>query len=245
MHLFKKGNSRKNIMNTIIYTAMFNIKSKRLINLFESIANRCKEEFIFYWITNQDYEIKGWNKIKVDVLNFSNGNNIQRTNRYYKMNPYKFFNSSDINVYFDCWIKDINFKELKKICNEVYNNEKCDLVIAKHPWNKSINQEIIAINKCKKEKLEIMEKQYKNYKDQGFIDDGVELVAGGFQIRKTKSNKLKRFLNLWWDEVKEKSYRDQISFPFLVWKEKFSQYKTISFEEMKNIFYTVQLSKRF
>ena len=56
---------------------------------------------------------------------------------------------------------------------------------------------------------------------------GVKLVCGGFIIRK-QTPKIKEFNETWWKEVKNYSYRDQISSSYAIYKSKLN-YSIITF----------------
>ena len=71
---------------------------------------------------------------------------------------------------------------------------------------------------CKEAGLDdprIINKQVARYRKEGFPDK--PLFSTGILVRKN-TPEIKRFNEIWWDEVKRGSYRDQISQTYAAWK---------------------------
>ena len=66
----------------------------------------------------------------------------------------------------------------------------------------------------------------KQYQKEGY-DDNTRLTVNSVQIRKCNSPELNKFLGAWWYEVKNKSYRDQLSFCYAAWKLGYKRYRLI------------------
>lgn len=208
-----------------------------------NVSSNCPyDNYDFFYITDADITLPKTSTIKIDELLFDGYGKYVRTSRYYRTHPKLYFENYDINIYLDANYTDIDFHHLNKYCIEIYDN-KFDLIITKHPKRKSVKQEIEAIARGKKEKLTIMKKQYSGYINEGFSDD-IQIAECGIQIRKTHSVDLSNLLEVWWNEIENKSYRDQLSFTYSLWKSNFTRYKYIDYKMKKRIFKIAKHKKK-
>ena len=67
-----------------------------------------------------------------------------------------------------------------------------------------------------KDKTEVIERQIKGYRSQGYPEHN-GMVATGMMIRNNLSQ-VAELCNIWWREVRLGSKRDQISFNYCLWK---------------------------
>ncbi len=149
-----------------------------------------------------------------EIIKLNNANN--KTCREVKINPHKFLPKHEISVWVDGNITpEIDLNELIK--------DK-DYCLMRHPLRSNIYQEAFECIILKKAKLEIVLEQIKKY------GTGVNgLVATGVIIR--KNNAKNNYVNeLWWEEVKKHSRRDQLSFNYVAQKCDLD-YQTIGFLE--------------
>lgn len=98
----------------------------------------------------------------------------------------------------------------------VYNNLKFNMSLMKHNRRNCLYKEAKYCLDIGKGKKEDIIKQINYYKQLGFPKN-FGLYAPGIMIRKNNHDILK-FMKLWYDEVKKYSCRDQISFPYVLWK---------------------------
>lgn len=220
-------------MKVAIYTCVINNYDK-LYNVNDFQRDGIK----FFCITDSKSDIShGWNTIHIDDYIDDSYCKYSRTNRYYKLHPHLYFKDYDINVYIDGNKRLINIDLLLKYCKEVYNSKEIDMILPAHSDRKKLSEEFYElIHETKKEKIPIMEKQWKEYQEEGY-DDSIILTVNSVQIRKTNSLELINFLENWWQEVKNKSYRDQLSFCYVCWKLNYFRYRLIDVwqERMKMI----------
>lgn len=59
------------------------------------------------------------------------------------------------------------------------------------------------------------------YRSEGFPENA-EMVQTGIEVRRHNDPNLIKFNELWFDEVRTKSKRDQLSFNYVAWKLNFS-----------------------
>lgn len=83
-----------------------------------------------------------------------------------------------------------------------------------HPQRRTVHQEAVAVIKLKKDTKITVQKQYATYKKQGFKDN-VGLWCNRFFVRDQRNGDLNSVFKLWWMHVKEHSYRDQLSLPYV------------------------------
>ena len=131
-----------------------------------------------------------------------------RTARYHKHNPFKIFPEAEYTIWLDAthWAIDTLVPFLTNT----------DLMVMKHFSRNSIKEEVKACSDANMDSSEIMNKQYEYY-----LSDGFEDVWGMYSttclIRKN-SIELNNFQELWWDQICNFSKRDQLSFPYCLWK---------------------------
>ena len=95
-------------------------------------------------------------------------------------------------------------------------NLKADFNLMRHPCRTSIYKEAEIIIKEKIDFSENVNPQMERYRSEGFPDN-FGLSACGI-IGRWNNEKTKRFNEQWWEELKKGSYRDQLSFDYVRWK---------------------------
>lgn len=183
------------------------------------------EDVDFYCISDTDQPTgKGWKIIRVDT-----SDDPPRANRQYKTLPHLHFKEYDINVYVDSNKVVFDLPMLLNYCARLDGDDDTDAIFVRHHERDTVKQEVAEIIRTSKDKADVVTSQYEGYLQEGFPDN-VLLAVCSVQIRKD-NQRMRDFLEVWWHEIKTKSHRDQISWPYAVWKSDIS-YKMISvFEE--------------
>lgn len=174
-------------------------------------------------------EYSGWDE-RTDRHYVTNDNyKFAKNNRFYKLQPQLVSPlwDSDINVYIDGNKKLFNIDMLLDYCQRLYNDPDTDAYFCKHTERDTVQQEVREICRLRRDEPSLVMRQYKEYREEGFPDD-IPLIVASVQIRKTHAPALKVMLDCWWNEVKNKSYRDQISMPYAIWKTRFYRYKLLN-----------------
>lgn len=135
---------------------------------------------------------------------------VEREDKHVKITPEKYLKGYDYIVWMDSSMKQVGLiKPLLYLMD-------CDLAVVLHKGRGCIVQELDACAFYKKDNLDTMSKQV-----QGYINEGFPLNYGlwecGFIIKRI-NEKTKDFSEFWLNEVLTKSKRDQLSFPYSVWK---------------------------
>ena len=141
-------------------------------------------------------------------------NNNILINRYIKMHPKELLDEFDYSIYIDGNIKTVS--DLTSMIKEI--NEKTGLAIHRHYLRNCIYKESKACIFFGKGNIKKMKKQVKKYKEEGFPKN-YGLLECSIIISNLKNSKSEEILNKWWDEfIESKSNRDQISLPYVLWK---------------------------
>ena len=73
------------------------------------------------------------------------------------------------------------------------------------------------IKKIKGDEIKVAERQMNRYKEEGFPAN-YGLVQTNVMIRRHNDPYSKNLMEKWWEELKDNSHRDQLSFNYAVWK---------------------------
>ena len=147
---------------------------------------------------------KGWEVILVQKLE----NQLLQT-RQIKLCIHKHQPGYDRYVYLDA-----NFEIRRDIYEYVKASFKGGLMLHAHPTRDCIFQEgkrVLALGMVKKEAVE---KQLTSYSMAG-MPRRYGLFANGFLVR---DHSVDKFMETWYEELENHTYRDQLSLPFLMFK---------------------------
>lgn len=184
----------------------------------------------FWWFTDKDIGDTGGWMVQVDPFYATNDKyRCAKTNRLYKLQPHKvdILAESDVNVYIDGNKRLFDIDMLLRYCQKLYNDPNLDAIFCRHTERDTVQQEVREVCRLRRDDPARIMRQYKDYRDEGFPDN-IPLIVASVQIRKTHTSKLQEMLDCWWNEVLHKSYRDQISMPYAIWKTRFNKYETIN-----------------
>ncbi len=115
-----------------------------------------------------------------------------------------------------CLYLDAKFKIKCDLDDFVKKNLKTNIAVMKHNKRNCTYDEGHFCIKINKDKKETILNQLKTYENDGFPKQ-FGLYAPGIMIRKN-TNEVNHFMKLWYDEVERYSYRDIISFSYILWK---------------------------
>jgi len=209
-------------MKKIVYTIVTDLK------LYEKI--KCIKKFTSGWdynilLSENKKLLTNWGiihinkKIKCKLL----------LSRYYKINIIKlnnFINKNDITLYIDSKFT-INYN-LDLFWEKFYNDKNLDLVFMKHKKHNCLYKEAeFCINHNIGDKEKIL-KQIEKYKKEK-MPENFGLFSPGIMLRK-HNDRTNKLMKTWWNEIKNtENYRDQISLPYAIWKNKNVKFKLLDF----------------
>jgi hypothetical protein len=82
----------------------------------------------------------------------------------------------------------------------------------------SVAAEIQACSQAGKAPLETMSLQYGHYRAQGFLDDAGIIPEAAVIVRRHHHPAIRAAMEEWWAELLRYAARDQISLPYVIWK---------------------------
>jgi hypothetical protein len=138
-----------------------------------------------------------------------------------KILAHKYFSNYQYSVWIDGNIQIK--KNITSLIEEKIVEDK--LIVFKHRENRQTIYE--EVNNClifRKDKPEIIKEQAKSYYKKGYDDSYFEdgLPECTILIRRHNDVEVKSLMENWWKEIMKYSKRDQISFAYLLWKNKIS-----------------------
>jgi len=143
---------------------------------------------------------KDFDKFKLPVMNA----------KIFKVLSHKFIDA-DISIWID---GNMRLKVSKEELVEKFLGDN-DMAVFKHARTKHVYDEARELRRMLKDQTEIIDEQMEKYKAEGF--DGGMLCDCSMLIRR-RTEPVARFNEQWWAEISRYSYRDQLSFPYVLWK---------------------------
>lgn len=170
----------------------------------------------YYIITDQEIRKNSiWNKIEVqqDILDSIATMSNSEKNRFFKMNIANYFSQYKYTIYIDGNIEIIG--DVHQFIK--YINSSTGLAIFNHPSRGCIYDEAEACRILKKANYLKIKKQINRYKEEG-MPRGYGMFECNVLVSKNCQRK-KNIMSEWWNEYKNsESKRDQVSFPYILWK---------------------------
>jgi len=172
------------------------------------------EKCDYFVFTDENIETMVYQKVHIPQT-IKNLNDNVLINRYIKMHPHELFEKDyDYAIYIDGNIQQIS--DLSAFVNNI--NDEIGISMHKHSIRKCIYDESKILKVYKKGNPKFIKKQVEQYKKEDFpIEYG--MAEANIIVTNLKSNISKKIFEDWWEEfVKTKSMRDQLSLPYVMWK---------------------------
>lgn len=144
----------------------------------------------------------------------------QLTNRLkskkHKLFAHLLFPEYERSIWIDssAWIK----KDLRRYA-EVYMKES-DMLCFPHPERNCLYGEGWDCIKNRVDRKDVILKQMDRYRADGYPSDN-GLIVSACMVRHHMEGSVIKVMEDWWEEISGNSIRDQISFPYVCWKNKF------------------------
>lgn len=164
-----------------------------------SVINNGWEYICF---TDQDLTSDIWKFVKIEGG--------RKTSRKIKINSYKYF---DYDI---CLYLDSKFKVKKNLNDFIDNNLNSDLCLMQHSKRNCLYDEGYFCMKFGLDTSDNILPQLNKYESEN-MPKNFGLFAPGIMIKRN-TPEVNEFMKLWYEEVFNHSYRDQISFPYILWK---------------------------
>lgn len=167
----------------------------------------------YFVITDMEIDSNSkWKKIDINSIEgLSSLNNIEKS-RFPKILPHRIFKDYDYSIYVDANVRIVS--DLRKSISSL---GKIPFASHWHPERNCIYQEGKACILAKKGNSQLIENQMIKYREMGMPED-FGLIECNVLIREHNVESCKQLMESWWTEfIDSKSYRDQLSLPFVIW----------------------------
>lgn len=197
------GTVSQRIPRLVVYTALFGNYDDLFLPSREQVQG-C--DFVIF--TDQPNVLPPWRRGDVSYASPSKS----KRNRFYKLLPHRLFPHHEWSLYLDANI-DIEMNPIEFL--ERYRNLGPDFFVFRHPSRTSIVEELAACIDMKKSDAEQMVRQVAHYLNGG-LRHSFPLTENNVLLRRHSEPRLVDLGEAWWDEVRSKSGRDQLSLPYVV-----------------------------
>lgn len=169
----------------------------------------------FYIVTDMEVSPdSAWKKIDINNINAIKEIDNTRKARYIKTHPHLLFPNYEYSI----WV-DSNFKVVGDLSKYIkYVGKVIPFASNWHPKRNCIYKEVEACILRKKDNNDLLRKQVEYYHTQGFPQE-FGLIETNMIIRKHGDKKCIALMEAWWNEMVRWSKRDQLSLPYVIWKQ--------------------------
>jgi hypothetical protein len=173
-----------------------------------------QEGFDYFLFSDVIYNNTNWTIIPISTLIKKENISSLKMTRYVKLFPNLFFKDYELSIYFDAsYIINGDLNELLlRILNPSY-----DLYFLQHPVRNTIFEEFLEVINSKKETNESVFRVKNRYIKENFPDN-LGLTENCIIIRRHNRKNIIKLMEFWWKEIKNYSYRDQLSLNYAIWK---------------------------
>ena len=134
--------------------------------------------------------------------------------RYIKINPHKLLSEYELSIWVD---GNVDLKgDLNKFINESFE-DGVSVYVPTHPSRNCIYAEAKAVLSMRKDTKEIVNPQMERYEKEGFPKK-YGLLQSNILLRKHNEPDCIKLMETWFNELKDNSHRDQLSFNYALWK---------------------------
>lgn len=177
--------------------------------------------------TDQDFKLSTWNIVKVQPFDEKDPS---RSSRIYKMLPHRFFPAHKYSLWINGnmlltqhpskYFDTLETRMDKTIWDGNDHVQRIPMIV--YPPVKSIPKtdvydEIMHCIKLRKDDPIVLAKQALKYRAEGLPKDS-GLYSGGVIFRMHHHQDVIKVGEMWWNELKQESRRDQASLPYVMWK---------------------------
>lgn len=169
-------------------------------------------DYILYTDAEERFD-SVWKYKKIKEIENTPGSNF--ANRYYKFNPFSLFPDYDYSIYVDGNVQVVSdVTGLYSIANE----SPLGIAMHKHFSKSCAYKDAKWCELNKRGKLTAIKEQVRRYRKEGFPEE-YGLCEATIIVVDLHSPVAKKIMNVWWQEFcRTESGRDQISFPYVLWK---------------------------
>lgn len=148
-----------------------------------------------------------------DIVLTDLGNEPRTEIRKYKILPHKYFEDYDISIWVDGNMKITG--DLREYISKYLVSSS--ILLFPHPERYCLYEEAEVCVRIKNDDEKKILEQISTYNEDGYPSKN-GLFCGGLLVRRHNDETLIRCMNLWMNEIEKHSKRDQISLPYILWK---------------------------
>ena len=173
-----------------------------------------KENVEYFYVSDKEPEKTGkWNWIDAKpYIEYLNTTNVKKA-RYIKTHPHLLFPEYKYSIFIDGNIRTVT--DISKFVNNINKNTK--IAIHPHPYRECIYNEAVNCKRSGKGNSKVIDMQMEEYKKEG-MPEKYGLFETNVVVREHNNDLCKKIMEDWWDEIKNKSERDQLSLTYVLWK---------------------------
>ena len=134
--------------------------------------------------------------------------------RYVKLHPHKLFPEYDLSIWVDGNV--IIRGDLNDFLKETLKDD-VSIYVPTHPSRDCVYKEYKVVLAMGKDKSSIVLPQIEKYKNEGFPKN-YGLLQSNIIVRKHNNQDCINLMEQWFEEIKNGSHRDQLSFNYIQWK---------------------------
>lgn len=175
-------------------------------------------DYIFFTDNENLIKKKKFSMWEIRRIHEVEGLNNHYLNRWHKLFPNKLFPDYNISVYIDGNIRIMSETFFQDIQKKINKNAKFSSTY--HPERNCLYDEAIRCIKKGLDEKEIIEKQIKDYRNEGFPSK-FGMHEANILLRKHNDSQIIKLMQHWWNEVNNKAKRDQLSLTYCLWKMNF------------------------
>lgn len=168
----------------------------------------------YFYVSDKKPENLGkWNWLDAQpYIENLNTTNVKKA-RYIKTHPHILFPNYKYSIFIDGNIRTIT--DVSKFINNI--NNKTKIAIHPHPYRECIYDEAINCKNSGKGNSKSINEQMELYKKEG-MPSKYGLFETNVVVREHGNMLCRKIMEDWWNEIKLKSERDQLSFTYVLWK---------------------------
>jgi hypothetical protein len=150
--------------------------------------------------------------IQHDSIDFTNDKSFKdrRNAKIYKILPFLFLPNYDYYIWID------STHNIVKHPLEIIKSINSDISVFKHSERNCIYDESNAVKYLKYDYPELVDKQMSDYFMDGYPPKNGLYELPCFIVK--NSDKIKKLSLMWWEQICKYTSRDQLSFPYVIWK---------------------------
>ena len=203
-----KGSGKQVNGKVAVYTSVYG--NYDIINEPLYISDKCD----YFAITDQEIASDSvWKKLDCSHINGFNEMDNYHKAKFCKLFPHKIFPDYEYSIWIDGNAQIV--ADMYPLVDRLIDNHV--MAAFQNPLHNCIYTERNFLIFIDSVNMEEIDKQINDYKNAGFPKH-FGMREFSIIVRKHNDSKLQNLMDQWWEQVNKYTMRDQISFPYILWK---------------------------